>query len=172
MIGLAVLIVVCGGLATTVWVQFQPFHRGRTLLNLAAIVPEWRFFAQASITAASDLERDVHLVVRDRFENGRVGGWQPVLHHAERRLSHAIWNPRMRDDELILSMAEDLSIASLKYPDPLVRSSRHYLVLLRRSLEAPREQTNTVARQFAVVYTTGRQQRALSIGFISDWHRW
>jgi hypothetical protein len=169
--GAGALVLVLAGLAATVWAQMRPVARGRDLLDLTALVPEWRFYAQQSTRSAADLSRDPHLVIRDRDAGGRAGGWQPLLWPSERRLVHALWNPRSRTDEAILSIAEDLGVASAHGPSPMVQQSIGYLVLLRSAMAAP---TSVAAfeRQFAVVEAVGRGRRGIRIVFLSGWHPW
>lgn len=175
MIGYAVMGVVVAGLAATVWVQVRPAPRLRFLLDSLAILPEWRFFAQASTRGAIDLARDTHLVVRDRNAGGRIGGWQPVLSHAERRWHQAIWNPRARVTLVILTLGEDLARLHAQGRIVEVQQSLRYLTVLRHALEAPRGAAE--ARQFALVHTIGRhaavgRTRPIAVDFVSDWHRW
>lgn len=167
MIGIAALVLVAAALAVTAWAQARPLGRYRSALDTLALVPEWRFYAQASMISAEDLARDTHLVVRDRDADGRVGDWVPLLWPVDRRLVHAIWNPRLRVDALQLSLAEDLAQGR---GGAEVQQSIPYLATLRRALAAPRE--DAAARQFAVVHAFGRETRRVSLDFVSDWHRW
>lgn len=166
MIGLLALALVLAGLALTVLAQVRPGRRHA--LDMLALVPEWRFYAQASLTTSTDFARDTQLVVRDRDAAGVVGGWTPVLWPGERRLVHVVWHPWMRVEQLILSFAEDLARAA---GAEHVQQSVGYLVVLRRALAAPRADA-AAARQFAVVHAIGRGTRTLSIDFLSGWHRW
>lgn len=168
-IGSVALSLVVIGLAATVWAQFRPVTRGRYLLDLFALMPEWRFYAQRSISTAVDIARDPHLVIRDRDEGGRTSGWRSLLWPPERRLVHALWNPRRRIDEAILSIAEDLGVATAKGSAPMVQQSIGYLVLLRTAMEAPFP-VGTGDRQFAVVEAIGRDRRDIRIMFLSAWH--
>lgn len=169
MIGPVVLALAAIGLLATAVAQVRPLRRYRFALDALALVPEWRFYAQASLAGAADLARDTHIVVRDRLADGHVGGWTPVLWPAERRLGHALWNPRLRVDALTLSIAEDLAH---KLAGAEVQQSVGYLVVLRRALAAPPATAGgaAVARQFAIVHVSGRGERALSLDFVSGWH--
>ena len=182
--GMVALAVVVVALAMTALAQVRPLRRGRALYDLLAILPEWRFYAQASLRTATDLARDTHLVVRDRDAAGGVGGWRPVLWHAERRLRHSLWNPALRVDVAILSAGEDLAEANetdtsmggrrtekTGRAGTNVQQSIRYLVLLRRILESPPAPDLPVDRQFAIVHTIGRGARTMSIDFLSAWHR-
>lgn len=182
--GMVALVVVVVGLAMTALAQVRPLHRGRALCDLLAIIPEWRFYAQASLRTATDLGRDTHLVVRDRDAASGVGGWRPVLWHAERRLRHSLWNPALRVDVAILSAGEDLAEANeiaavigdrrtgvACRAGTNVQQSIRYLVLLRHVLEVPPTPVASVDRQFAIVHTIGRGARTMSIDFLSAWHR-
>lgn len=168
MIGAVALLLAAAGLVLTARAQVRPLRYHRRALDTLALVPEWRFYAQASMTTTAEFARDPHLVVRDRDADGTIGGWTPVLWPVERRLGHAVWNPRMRVDALILSIAEDLAhgIAGEQ-----VQQSVGYLVVLRRALAAPRGD-DVAARQFGIVHAIGRGTRVLSLDFVSDWHCW
>lgn len=165
MIGTLALVLAVVGLALTACVQIRPLKRHRAAFDALALLPEWRFYAQATLQSGADLARDTHIVVRDRDSAGRICGWTPVLWPVERRLGHALWNPRMRVDTVILSIAEDIVTG------PHVQQSIGYLVVLRRALAPPRG-GGAVQRQFAVVHAVGRGTRALSIDFVSAWHSW
>lgn len=168
MIGAVALLLVAAGLVLTARAQVRPLRYHRLALDTLALVPEWRFYAQASMTTAADFARDTHLVVRDRDADGTIGGWTPALWPVERRLGHAVWNPRMRVDQLILSLAEDLAHDA---SGAGVQQSVGYLAVLRRALAAPRGD-DVAARQFGIVHAIGRGERALSLDFVSDWHCW
>lgn len=170
--GIAAMALVMSGLVATAIVQVRPLRRGRTLLDMLAILPEWRFYAQASIVGANDLARDTHLVARDRDAAGRIGGWRTVLGHADRRLADALWNPVLRTDDPILSFGEDLAFACARGMPAETLQSRPYLVLLRRVLDGPAPDEGAIARQFAIVHTGGRRGRTLRIAFASAWHPW
>lgn len=172
MLGMTVLALTGVGLLVTAGAQIRPVPRLRFLLDTLAIVPEWRFFAQASTMAAADLACDTHLVVRDRDAAGRVGGWRAALWYGERRLHHALWNPQRRVTIVILTLGETLAEAWSRAPDREVQQSIRYLVLLRRALEVPRDRGDAVDRQFAIVRTIGRAEREIAIDFVSAWHRW
>ena len=171
LVGGGALTIVVALLAMTAGAQIRPLSRHRRLLDMVALVPEWRFYAQASIGSAADYARDTHLVVRDRDKVGQVGGWRPVLWREERRFHHAFWNPRRRRDDLIFSMADDLAGASAINPGEYVQQSIRYLILLRFCLETPMDLDAVEARQFAIVHTMGRGSRDISVDFLSAWHR-
>lgn len=171
---IATALVVVALLMTAV-IQVRPLRRGRHLLDLAALAPEWKFFAQASLKEAADVGRDPHIVIRDRQQGEHEGGWRPVMWPSDRRLLHALWNPQRRVKDPILSFAEDLAGTHGPGPSPGLQQSIGYLVVLRTAMLAPNEQTGVVDRQFAVVHTLGRTtdrvSRSISIDFISAWHR-
>lgn len=171
-IGPVVLAMAIAGLAATAIAQIRPMRRLRMLLDSFALVPEWRFFAQASLTRAADYAEDTHLVVRDCDTAGLPGGWQPVLCYPDRRIAHALWNPQARVDTVILTLAEMLAHDCAGGAGPGVQTSMRYLILLRRALEAPRAGPATARRQFAIIQTTGRGARTLAITFLSAWHQW
>ena len=170
MIGIALLVAVIIGLAVTIRAQIRPMRRLRTVLDAFAIVPEWRFYAQASIKTTVDLARDPHLIVRDRDAAGRIGGWNVGLCHAERRMHHAWWNPHARVNDVVLGYAMDLAHA--RVGDRYLQQSIRYIAVLRCILQLPRGSADSVDRQFAVVHTIGRGQRTIAIDVVSGWHRW
>ncbi len=162
-------------LLVTAVAQVRPLRRGRRLLDLAALVPEWRFFSQASLKEAADVGRDIHIVIRDRQDGEHEGEWRTVMWPSERRLLHALWNPRRRFEDPMLCFAEELADAHEREPPAGLMQSIGYLVVLRIAMLASNETTGVVDRQFAVVHTLGRtsgwSNRTVSIDFISAWHR-
>jgi len=73
-----------------------PFDRIRPLVShgapieehpALALVPEWRFYAQASLSGAADFARDTHVVVRDRLADGSIGGLRHMRVHTSSRSS-------------------------------------------------------------------------------------
>ncbi|KQN21209.1 hypothetical protein ASE86_14640 [Sphingomonas sp. Leaf33] len=170
MVGSVALVIVALGLAMTAWVQVRPLRRHRMLLDTLAILPEWRFYAQASLGTAEDFARDVHVLMRTRDAGDRVGGWTPVLWPPERRLTDAVWNARGRIDAMILSLAEDMAQQHRGAPGADVQQSIPYLVVLRRVM-AEATPGPDVARQFAVAHAIGRGERRWSVEFVSAWHR-
>lgn len=170
MIGAVALALAGVGLVLTAWVQVRPLRRHRMLIDTLSILPEWRFYAQASLAAADDFARDTHILMRIRDADGRIGGWTPVLWPRERRWIDALWNPRGRVDAVILSLAEDMANAHRGAPAPDVQQSIPYLVVLRRVMAEP--VANPAGdRQFAVAHAIGRGNRRWSVDFVSAWHR-
>ncbi len=157
------------GLVLTAWVQVRPLRRHRMLVDTLAILPEWRFYAQASMGTAEHFARDTHILMRIRDAEGRIGGWTPVLWSRDRRLIDALWNPRGRVDAVILSLAEDLAVAHGGTPGAEVQQSVPYLVVLRCVMAAPSPDRGD--RQFAIAHAIGRGDRAWSVDFVSAWHR-
>ncbi len=172
MLGLAAFGIVLVGLMLTVRVQMRPLRRYRDLLDLLALVPEWRFYAQASIRQASVLATDIHLVVRDGLATGEIGDWRPIMWPAGRRVHHGIWNPDTRIFGDVLAIAGQAARTWQDSPNEDVQQSIPYLLLLRRCLQAPTDRPDTVTRQFAIVRTMGRGERELFVDFVSAWHRW
>ncbi len=169
MIGAVALAVAGLGLVLTAWVQVRPLQRHRMLVDTLAILPEWRFYAQASLGIAEHFGRDTHILLRIRYADGHIGGWTPVLWPRDRRWIDALWNPRGRVDAVILSLAEDLAVAHGGDPGADVQQSIPYLVVLRRVMAAPSPYHGD--RQYAVAHAIGRGDRRWSVDFVSAWHR-
>lgn len=170
MIGAVALALTGFGLVLTAWVQIRPLQRYRMLADTLSILPEWRFFAQASMDTVDHFARDTYVLMRLRDTAGRIGGWTPVLWPRERRWIGALWNARGRVDAQILSLAEDLAIAHRDDPGPDVQQSIPYLVVLRRVMAEPAA-SPAGDRQFAVAHAIGRGDRRWSVDFVSAWHR-
>ena len=169
MIGVVALALAGIGLVMTVWVQVRPLRRHRMLVDTLAILPEWRFYAQASLDTAEHFARDTHILMRIRDAEGHIGGWTPVLWPRDRRWIDALWNPRGRVDAEILSLAEDMAAAHGDAPGAEVQQSIPYLVVLRCVMAAPSPHPGD--RQFAVAHAIGRSDRRWSVDFVSAWHR-
>lgn len=168
--GLAILGVSLALLATIAVQIRTPGGRWLTL-ELLAITPQWKFFAISPLAEVVHPLADLHLVVRNRGEDGTLGPWQPVLSPEERRFAEAFWNPGRRLRTLLLGHADDLANDARLAGHERVQETRAYLVLLRHCLDAlPRG--SAVCRQFAVIRTCGRGKRPLSVAFVSGFHRW
>jgi hypothetical protein len=70
--------------------------------DLCGLIPIWTFFAP------NPGDTDLHLLVRDRGEDGRVADWREVRLAGRRRLSD-LWNPRRRINKALVDVAFDLT---------------------------------------------------------------
>jgi hypothetical protein len=142
------------------------------LLDALAIVPQWKFFGDTRLGAREGALDDLHLVARDWMGGDRVGAWLPVLSPGCRRWSHALWNPSLRPELMLLSFADDLAARPDATASGRVTTSLAYLVLLRECLDGAPRSPDARGRQFAIVRTRGRDPRSLAIAFVSAWHEW
>lgn len=163
----AVSLLLVWTLAVQIWTP-----RGRfRLLEPVALTPQWKFFGQSVLQTPGALS-DIHLLVRDRMEDGALGQWQPVMSPGERRLGEAFWNPGSRSRRTLSAFAEYLAFQPGAARDEHVQVSLPYLALLRHCLaHAPRPE-RAESRQFALVLTSGRSARSMSVAFVSAFHRW
>lgn len=170
--GLLALVTVALLLAATLAAQFRaPAGRGR-LLDPLALTPQWKFFGQ-SVLAISDVPlNDIHILARDRSGDGRIGQWQPLLSPGDRPILHSFWKPSGRRTAILLSLADDLASDPDAARHERAQQSLPYLVLLRHCLcDYPRP-AGAEDRQFALVRTNGRVDRAMSVAFVSAFHAW
>jgi len=145
--------------------------RGR-LLSAIAVLPQWKFFGESRLRVRDDAYDDLHLVARDWVGGEVIEPWRPVLSPADRRWTHAVFNPPRRADGMLLSFADDLAARPDAAANERVTTSLAYLVLLRHCLDASTRSSDAKARQFAIIRTSGRGERVLSVAFLSRWHEW
>jgi hypothetical protein len=170
--GAIALIIVSLLLALTVAAQFR-WVRGRSwLLDALALAPQWKFFGQPLMIEGNLALADLHIVVRDCFEDGSCNKWCPTLFMNERRWVESLWNAGAMSKGTLLSLASDLATAPAAAREVQVQLSLPYLVLLRHCFSAFPPGPNAVGRQFAVIGTSGREGRTLTVAFVSARHRW
>ena len=156
-------------LGTLAW-QFTVLGPRGTLLDRLAILPQWKFFGQSRIATDPCCFDDLCLLARLGPEAADPGAWQEVLWWEDRPVHYAWWNPRARSRAAIGTAAQRLAITE---PNPEQRApptALAYLTVLRHCLDALPPTTDD-ALQFAIALTRGRDQRTVSLAFLSAWHR-
>jgi hypothetical protein len=138
-------------------------------LNSFGVLPSLGLFAP------EPRDVDYHVVYRDADADGAYTAWRELAFDPGGPL-RALWNPGGRDCGAMIHIVASLSILggavapSCRTGDHVVLVSLPYLVLLHAVLAEPRS-PGAVARQFAVVETTGfGADRALSLGISSPLH--
>ena len=163
----AILLLVCVLLGWGVVRQFMVVKAATMALDHLAIVPQWKFFAQQKIDGNPEAFDDFHLLVRTGRADAEPGEWHDLLYYGERRLRHALWNPRHGSRSLIMHHG-----ALLTWTEPeraAQPSALSYLTVLRFCLDRTALEPGEVL-QFAVAITCGRTARNPRLRFLSAWH--
>jgi hypothetical protein len=162
---LAVLSVSVWLLATILY-QLAPFQGRIGRLDGLKLLPSWSFFAP------SPANRDSHIVVRELLSDGALSAWSPVCFFPSRSLLDLLWNPAKRPRKILRDAAKSIRhTARRSLSRNVVQCSLPYLVILHHCLMQRSRAQSAVAVQFAVVDTSGREERRLWITFISEFHR-
>ena len=167
--GLILAAVVALLLGTLAW-QFTVLGRRGVLLDRLAIMPQWKFFGQSRIATDPFCFDDLCLLARLGRDAGDAGAWREVLWWEARPFRHALWNPRGRSRAAIGTAAQRLAITEHNPQQRASPTALAYLTVLRHCLEALPPTTTDDALQFAVALTRGRDQRSVSLAFLSAWH--
>jgi hypothetical protein len=153
-------------LLATIAYQYTPLRRELSRLDVLKILPNWSFFAPQPIT------RDTHIVVRDLLVDGTVGAWHPTSAFPAREVLHVIWHPAKRPQKILRDASRTLKLMRARTTSAaVVQCSLAYLLILHYCTGQPPRPLNAVARQFAIVETSGRESRRIWITFISEFHR-
>jgi hypothetical protein len=160
-------IAACGAvlffLALTLVYQCDRFGSRISQYDLLHILPRWTFFAP------NPAMRDCHIVCRDRLVNGSLSPWTPVRFSPGRTAMDVIWHPGKRPRKVLSDAAQSLkrmrrrSASGLQYSLP-------YILILRRCVAQYPPSGEALARPFALVETSGRDDRRLWITFTSEFH--
>jgi len=153
-------------LVATIAYQYPAFRPGLGRLDVLKILPSWSFFAP------NPANRDSHIVVRDLLVDGTASAWSPVSYFATRTAVHAIWHPDKRPRKILRDASKSIKQTWLRCESKgVVQCSLPYLMVLNYCMTHRPRPTNGVARQFAIVETSGREERRMWITFLSDFHR-
>ncbi len=134
--------------------RFDPFR----------LLPAWSFFAPHPVT------RDNHVVVRGVLEDGTVTPWCNATRFPARSWRDAVWNPSKRPQKVLRDASRSLKIMRGRSGSPAaVECSLAYLLVLHACRVQPAVR-DAVALQFAIVETSGHQDRAMWITFVSRVH--
>ena len=151
-------------LMATIAYQGGPFREIMSRLDRLKLLPSWSFFAPNPAT------RDSHIVIRDLLHDGRFTNWAPVSLFPSRSLLQVLWHPAKRPRKILRDASKSVIITRRRSESKgVVQCSLPYLVILHYCIQHARP-GNVIARQFAVVETSGRESRKIWITFISDFH--
>lgn len=130
------------------------------------VLPSWSFFAPNPAT------RDSHLLVRDLLRDGTLTAWAPIASFPSRSLLHIVWHPEKRPRKILRDAAKAIRLTrSRSSSKGVTQCSIPYLVILHFCMTRHPFPANVLARQFATVDTSGRDNRRIWITFISEFHR-
>lgn len=138
-------------------------------LSALGLVPSWTFFAPRPGVD------DVHLLYRDRREDGSIGPPAFVPTIEDRRWYHGVWNPGKYPNKVFTDLTSALraQLRLVRQDDldlRVVMLSTPYLVLLHLVMRMPRP-PDVVARQFLLANTTSlRGDPEREIVFTSEFH--
>ncbi|WP_128597445.1 hypothetical protein [Paraburkholderia kirstenboschensis] len=152
-------------LVATVLYQYAAFQGILGPWDVFKLLPSWCFFAHPAT-------RDSHLVLRDLLRDGTVTTWIPLSNFPSRRLLHVVWHPAKRPRKVLRDAAKIIKLTrSRSESKGVVQCSLPYLVILHFCMRQCPLDDHVVARQFAIVETSGRDARRIWITFISEFHR-
>lgn len=151
-------------LLATIAYQYDRFRGPLDQFNRFKLLPSWCFFAP------SPARRDSHIVIRDLLRNGTLTGWSAVSFIETRALHHVIWHPAKRPRKILRDASKSIKQTRRRSDSKgVVQCSLPYLIVLHYCIQQSRSE-KAVARQFAIVETSGREGRRIWITFISEFH--
>jgi hypothetical protein len=163
-VGFIAVVLVLLWLLATIAYQGGPFREIISRLDRLKLLPSWSFFAPNPAT------RDSHIVLRDLLKDGRYSNWAPVSTFPSRDLLQVLWHPAKRPQKILRDASKSVILTCRRSESKgVVQCSLPYLLILHYCIQHTRPE-NAVARQFAVVETSGRESRRIWITFISDLH--
>jgi hypothetical protein len=164
-------LVICGLVAiwliVTVLAHFPPFQTWINRADGIHLIPHWNFFAP------NPGNRDYFLVARDRCRDGRITEWCNVPLYAPRPVLAYVWHPQKRAMKILsdavqsikfLQRHEGVSASGLPFTLP-------YMLLLSFVSRVATATPDAVEFQFAVIESSGHDDRALDCTFLSSFHR-
>lgn len=166
MIGACCLAFVALWLVASAMYQLEVFRRPLSRLDSLELLPSWSFFAPHPAS------RDSHIVVQDLLADGTLSGWTAVTGLPARRPVDAIWYPSKRGRKVLRDAAKSVQRTRRAAPsEGVVQCSLAYLVILHHCMHSTPPHASARARQFAVVETSGRDEREMWVTFISIFHQ-
>jgi len=139
------------------------------LLDHLAILPQWKFFGQSQIGSDPHCFDDLCLLARISPGEGKAGSWQEVLWWEDRPITHTFWNPLLRSRGAVGEAMANLTITESNDEQQVLPTALTYLTVLRQCLDClPTD--DGMAIQFAIAATRGRENRLVSLRFLSAWH--
>ncbi|MEJ1970177.1 MAG: hypothetical protein WDN03_16340 [Rhizomicrobium sp.] len=163
--GLAVAGVVLG-LGRTIAAQPRLRQWRDQILNNAGLFPQWKFYGPDPIGL------DIHIVVRDRMEDGRPHAWHALLSPDVRSPWAFLWCPGKQLAATWDWYCDLILGPHLRADSPVEGYSIGYLAILRHCMTAHPRTPGASRRQFAIVHSFGREDRTLEMAFISVEHPW
>jgi hypothetical protein len=165
-VGPIAIVLVSIWLLATIAYQFSAFQGVLGRLDVFRILPSWSFFAP------SPANRDSHLVARDLLLDGTLTTWSPVAIFPRRSPVHLIWHPAKRPRKILRDASKTINRTWRRATSKgVIQCSLPYLVVLHYCMNQQPRPGNAAARQFAIIETSGREERRLWITFISGFHR-
>lgn len=153
-------------LIITVLAHFPPFQVWINRADPCHLIPRWNFFAP------NPGNRDYYMVVRDRSRDGRLTEWRNVPLYDPRPKVDYLWHPQKRAAKIFndavqsiryLQRNEGVSASGLPFTLP-------YLILLSVVYRAAASPDADAEFQFAIIESTGTDERALDCSFLSSFH--
>lgn len=164
--GFVAICVVTILLFATLLYQYHPIGRIVGRFDVFRILPKWTFFAP------NPSVRDCHLVIRDRIPGGRTTPWSEVSVGVERTTVDFIWHPSKRSHKVFSDAVQSIKLLRREgWSNRSLETSLPYLMILHFCSRQERITDRTEARQFAIIETSGREERRIWVAFISDFHQ-
>ena len=143
-------------------------------VNVFNWLPVWTFFSpNPGMT-------DVHLVFRDKDDEGQISDWQEAEFMQVRKPVHTFWNPNKRLIKLMVDATSEVKIIQMGLKEhsaaeimdnPQITFSKGYLILLHFAFSFPGIYEGSKSRQFALVYSSNMEKtRTITPIFISGYH--
>lgn len=165
-LGTAACIAVAAWLLATLAYQYSPVQEAVARLDPFKLLPSWAFFAP------HPAYHDYHLIVRELRRDGTLGPCTPVGRFPDRRLADLLWNPAKRPRKILQDAMQAIKrLRRWSASEEVVQCSLPYLLLLHYAGTQHACGADAIALQFAVVESSGRNERRLWISFVSGFHR-
>ena len=147
----------------TIAYQFRPCSKILGRYDSLRLLPRWTFFAPNPAT------RDGHIIVRDKTAEGEIGEWRTLNLTAARSVFDSVWNPPKRVRKILSDASQSLK-RIMHAEKSAIQTSLPYLLILACCLTRQESPSDVVARQFALIETSGWIDRPIWIIFTSEFH--
>lgn len=165
-VGLTACVAVVAWLLATLVYQYSPVQVAVDRHDPFKVLPSWAFFAP------NPAYHDYHLLVRELRRDGSFGPCVAIGKYAERRLTHAIWNPAKRPQRVLLDAMQAIKrFRRWSASEDVLQCSLPYLLLLHHAILHYQRGADAAALQFVVAETSGRDGKRIWIAFVSGFHR-
>ncbi len=163
--GLILNVMVVIWLIATIAYQYKPYSNKMAPLDIFRLLPRWTFFAP------NPAMRDCHVLIRDQYADGSLGPWTPLALAAPRGRFDPIWHPSKRARKIMSDASQSLKTMRREAgTDVGLQYSLPYLLILNCCVSQRPCLNNVMARQFALVETSSRENRRIWITFTSELH--